>query len=267
MVGPGEKLPGVLGASVPNVNNLSMTSKGWELTISWRDRIGDFSYGITANLYDHTTTIDEYPNENKALSTAYWPGKKLGEIWGFRTVGLAKTDEEMQQHFAKMEEAYKLAHRRPGSDLQQSPVYPRRTGWQAGDVMYKDIDGDGVISQGEFTADNSGDYVVIGNTTPRYCFGLNLDAQWKGFDVKVFFQGIGKRDYWVGNGNAMFFGASGISLAGSRLPSLISTTSVRPTPPIRSAPMSTPTIPASTRADPTTHSATTAISRTQPTAA
>ncbi|WP_290455324.1 SusC/RagA family TonB-linked outer membrane protein [Paramuribaculum intestinale] len=211
MVGPGEKLPGVLGASVPNVNNLSMTSKGWELTISWRDRIGDFSYGITANLYDHTTTIDEYPNENKALSTAYWPGKKLGEIWGFRTEGLAKTDEEMQQHFAKMEEAYKLAHDGQAPTY-NNPQYILGTGWQAGDVMYKDIDGDGVISQGEFTADNSGDYVVIGNTTPRYCFGLNLDAQWKGFDVKVFFQGIGKRDYWVGNGNAMFFGASGISL-------------------------------------------------------
>ena len=211
MVGPGEALPGVLGAAVPKVNNLQMTSKGWELTISWRDRIGDFNYGITANLYDHTTTIDEYPNESLSLSQSYWPGKKLGEVWGFRTEGLAKTNEEMQQHFANMEAAYKQAHNGEAPSY-NNPQHILGNGWQAGDVMYKDIDGDGEITQGNFQADDSGDYVVIGNTTPRYCFGLNLDAQWKGFDVKIFFQGIGKRDYWVGNGNAMFFGASRVGL-------------------------------------------------------
>ncbi len=243
MVGPGAALPGVLGASVPKVNNLSMTSKGWELTISWRDRIGEFSYGITANLYDHTTTIDEYPNDTKSLSQSYWPGKKLGEIWGFRTEGLAKNDAEMQQHLDQMREAYKKVY---GKDpTYNNPQYILGNGWQAGDMMFKDIDGDGVISQGvegvyklngkiykpgdagydpnfknnpnaeaisTFTAENSGDYVVIGNTTPRYSFGLNLDAQWKGFDIKIFFQGIGKRDYFAGSGNAMFFGASRVGL-------------------------------------------------------
>ena len=211
MVGPGEALPGVLGASVPNVNNLSMTSKGWELSISWRDRIGEFSYGITANLYDHTTTIDEYPNDNKSLNYSYWSGKKLGEIWGFRTEGLAKSNEEMQQHFNEMIESYKNTHDGKAPTY-NNPQYILGSGWQAGDVMYKDIDGDGEITQGELTADNSGDYVVIGHTTPRYSFGLNLDAQWKGFDIKVFFQGVGKRDYWAGNSNAMFFGASGVGL-------------------------------------------------------
>lgn len=212
MVGPGEALPGVLGASVPDVNNLSMTSKGWELSISWRDRIGEFSYGITANLYDHTTTIDEYPNPSKSMSQAYWPGKQLGEIYGFRTAGLAKTDEEMNKHLAAMDEAYAKAHdgKAPATPLNGQSILG--SGWQAGDVMYVDIDGDGEITQGEFEGGNSGDYVVIGNTTPRYCFGLNLDAQYKGFDIKIFFQGIGKRDYWVGNGNAMFFGCSRIGL-------------------------------------------------------
>ncbi len=63
--------------------------------------------------------------------------------------------------------------------------------------MYADLDGDGVISSGGWTADDHGD-TVIGNTTPRYNFGLNLEAQWKGFDLKVFFQGTMKRDYWAG---------------------------------------------------------------------
>ncbi len=223
MVGPGATLPGVFGASVPNVNNLSMTSKGWELTISWRDRIGDFNYGITANLYDHTVTVDEYPNnETYSLTQNYWLGKKLGEIWGLTTVGIAKTDAEMQEHLSKVNQSW-IAN----------------SGWTAGDVMYADLNGDGKINNGiegmyklngkyyipgdagyedvvnnpdakaipVNTVENSGDYKVIGNTTPRYSFGLNLDASWKGFDVKIFFQGVGKRDYWASG--PMMFGAVG----------------------------------------------------------
>ena len=53
MVGPAPELPDVLGAAVPKVNNLDMTSKGWELQVSWRDRIADFRYGVTFNLSDN----------------------------------------------------------------------------------------------------------------------------------------------------------------------------------------------------------------------
>lgn len=188
MVGPGQRMSGVLGATVPNTNNLSMTSKGWELSISWRDRINDFTYGITANLYDHTVTIDEYPNPGYNLDL-YYPGAKLGDIWGLTTVGIAKTQAEMDEHLAKVDQ----------SQLGYS--------WTAGDIMYADIDGNGVIDDGEWTLQNHGDYKVIGNTTPRYNFGLILDAQWKGFDLRVYFAGVGKRDYWADN--AMFWGAVG----------------------------------------------------------
>ena len=189
MVGPGVTLPGVLGAAVPNTNNLSMTAKGWELTISWRDRVGEFGYGITANLYDHTVTVDEYPNPGNSLNY-YYPGEKLGDIWGYTTVGIAKTQEEMDAHLAQ---------------VSQSQL---GSGWRAGDIMYADLDGDGVISLGEYTLDNHGDISIIGNETPRYNFGLTLDAQWKGFDIKLYFTGVGKRDYWA-SGN-MFWGAVGI---------------------------------------------------------
>lgn len=206
MVGPGETLPGVLGASVPNVNNLSMTSKGWELTLSWRDQIGEVGYGITANVSDNIVTIDEYPNPNNDLDY-YYKGRRLGEIWGLTTVGIAKTDEEMNAHLAALDEAYKAAHNG------EAPARPNvgqnlfGSGWKAGDIMYADINGDGVIDYGEWTLENSGDYSIIGNSTPRYNFGLNLDANWRGFDVKVFFQGVGKRDY-VANG-APFWGGIG----------------------------------------------------------
>ena len=204
MVGPGPVLPDVLGTSSPNINNLAMTSRGWELTVSWRDRVGEVTYGITANLYDHTTEIDDYPNPTSNLSN-YFKGRKLGDIYGFEAIGLARSDEEMNAHLDAMDEAYTIANG-------HAPANPRQgqsilgTGWQAGDVMYKDIDGDGEITQGDFTNGNSGDYKVIGNSTARYNFGVNLDAQWKGFDIRVFLQGTLKRDYWASG--VMMFGAT-----------------------------------------------------------
>lgn len=189
MVGPGQTMPGVLGATPPNTNNLSMTSKGWELTISWRDRVGEFSYGITANLYDHTTTVDYYPNPGNSLDVAYYPGMKLGEIWGLTTIGIAKTQEEMDAHLAKVNQSL------------------LGSGWTAGDIMYADTDNSGTIDDGMWTVDDHGDFSVIGNSTPRYNFGLTLDAQWRGFDLKLYFTGVGKRDYWASNN--MFWGSVG----------------------------------------------------------
>lgn len=188
MVGPAPELPDVLGASVPRVNNLDMTSKGWDLQISWRDQIRDFTYGISLVLSDNTVTIDKYPNDSKNLGS-YYAGAKHGDIWGFTTVGIANTQEQMNSHLASADQSYF------GSN------------WTAGDIMYADLNGDGKVNRGEYTLDDHGDLSVIGNSTPRYNFGLNLDAGWKGFDLKLFFQGTMKRDYMAGG--AVFWGSIG----------------------------------------------------------
>ena len=73
-----------------------------------------------------------------------------------------------------------------------------------------DKDGDGKISKGAGTQDDHGDLKVIGNTTPRYFFGIDLNADWKGFDVRLFFQGVMKRDYWgTGRFTGYLFGVQG----------------------------------------------------------
>lgn len=188
MVGPAPELPVILGANPPRVNNLDMTSKGWDLQISWRDIIGEVSYGASFVLSDNQVVIDKYPNPSKNLGS-YYKGAKLGDIWGYTTLGIAQSQEEMDAHLKKVD---------------QSAL---GSGWTAGDIMYKDLDGDGKINGGEGTADKPGDKRIIGNSTPRYNFGLNLDAAWKGFDIKVFFQGTLKRDYAAGG--PMFWGATG----------------------------------------------------------
>ncbi|MGQ1943422.1 SusC/RagA family TonB-linked outer membrane protein [Ornithobacterium rhinotracheale] len=175
MVGPAPEVPATLGAKVPLFNNTDMESKGFELSLGWNDKIGkDFKYGIKGTLTDSKQKVTNYPNETGSLET-YYTGYELGTIWGFSTHGIAKTNQEMNEWL-------KTHNPRFGSD------------WQAGDIMYNDLNGDGIIDDGNYTLDNHGDLKIIGNSTPRYNFGLELNAQYKGFDFRAFFQGTAKRD-------------------------------------------------------------------------
>lgn len=194
MVGPAQEISPIVGASAPSRNNTSLRTKGWELQLNWQDRIGDFNYNVAFNLSDSRTHVTEYPNASKSLST-YYEGQELGQIWGYESVGMAKTDEEMAAHLEKVNQ-----NTIPGISLAPS-------GWKAGDMMYADLDGDGKITNGENTVDNPGDRKVIGNSTARYRFGLNIGAEWKGFDLSVFFQGVAKRDYLLSG--MIFWGVNG----------------------------------------------------------
>lgn len=96
-------------------------------------------------------------------------------------------------------DGYKYAHYKfanPNTPLQGKYNASSNVMFGPGDVKYKDLNGDGVIDVGDETVDNPGDRTIIGNTTPRYEYSFRIDAAWKGFDLSVFFQGIGKRDMW-----------------------------------------------------------------------
>lgn len=197
MVGPGVSLPATLGTTPPNQNLLSMRTTGWELTLGWRQVIGDFNYDVRFNLSDDRTKITDYPNREGDLGK-YIAGRYTGEIWGLETKGIARTQEEMDQHLANVDQ----------SELNGGD-------WKAGDIMYVDTDGDGKIHK-QSTIYEKGDLRVIGNSSPRYRIGLNLYAKWKGIDVSAFFQGVCKRDYYfsayggqgAGEKGAAFWGAT-----------------------------------------------------------
>ena len=87
MVGPAPELPNLLGIAVPKVNNLDMTSKGWEIQVNWRDQIRDFKYGVTLSLSDNQVVIDKYPNPSNTIldkdnNNTYYAGAHVGDIWG-----------------------------------------------------------------------------------------------------------------------------------------------------------------------------------------
>ncbi|TDU43045.1 TonB-linked SusC/RagA family outer membrane protein [Gelidibacter sediminis] len=186
MFGPAERLPAVLGTSAPQANNASIETKGFEFSLQWKDAIGEVKYNVGVILSDAMTTVTNYRNPNNLLNT-YREGQKLGEIWGFETIGLYQNQDQIDN----------------GAD--QSTMYGGV--WFPGDVQYRDLNGDGHIDWGDSTSDNPGDLSVIGNSTPRYSYSINVGLNFKGFDFSMFWQGIGKRDVWAGG--PYTFGAVG----------------------------------------------------------
>ncbi len=191
MVGPAPQLPITLGTTVPQTNNTDLKTRGFEATLGWNDRTASgFAYGAKFLLSDYSTTVTRYPNGIGSLST-YREGQKLGEIWGYQTIGIAQSEEQMSQHLATLPNGGQNA---------------LGTQWSGGDIMYADLNGDGKIDGGSNTEADPGDRRVIGNSTPRYSFGLNLNADYKNFDFSIFMQGVMKRDYW--QGGYYFWGAT-----------------------------------------------------------
>lgn len=183
MLGPAEALPAVIGAKQPRRNNATLRNRGWEFSLGWADNIGnDLTYSVRAMMSDNKGEIIEYYNPTNILTT-YYEGMDQGEIWGYQTVGLFQSQAEID------------------NNADQSFLFGD---WNTGDIHYADLNDDGVINRGQNTVDNPGDLRVIGNSTPRYLFGLSLGAAYKNFSFSMFWQGVGKRDMAL-DGN-MFYG-------------------------------------------------------------
>lgn len=168
--------PEVLGANGPPTNGAELKTKGWELSLSWRDKIGkDFTYDVSLILSDSQAEITKYDNPSGNINTFY-VGKKYGDIWGYTTEGLFQSAE----------------------DVANSPSQKaiKDTDWGPGDVKFKDLNGDEVISNGRQTLDDHGDLSVIGNTTPRYQYGININLGYKDFYLRALMQGVGQQEFF-----------------------------------------------------------------------
>ena len=189
MLAPGVQLPAVVGASAPYQNTADMRTRGWELSLNWRDQIGKVGYRLGFNLSDYKSKITKYDdNAATKLLSSFYPGQVMGEIWGYVADGYYTVDDFEDTSSWKLKEGI--------TSINGYNVRP-------GDVKFKNLRDDesstNVITSGDNTFDNPGDRKVIGNTTPRYQYGINLGANYAGFDLNVILQGTGKRDYWISN--------------------------------------------------------------------
>ena len=185
--------PAVFGAAVPRGNYADLTTKGWEASITWRDKFGNgkkpFKYNVRFVLSDNKTVIDKYNNPEKFLND-YYVGQTIGEIWGYETVGFF------------IDAADVASHAKQNPQMRASP-----TGlWFPGDIKLRDLNKDGLINVGEDKAGKSGDRRIIGNSSARYLFGVNLGADWSNFSFSVFLQGVGKQQWYPSTEAEMFWG-------------------------------------------------------------
>ncbi|WP_194285648.1 TonB-dependent receptor [Sphingobacterium zhuxiongii] len=192
MLSVGETLPDVFGANEPKVNAADLRTKGFDLSLTWRDQLNlaskPFNYSVRAILSDYTSEITKFSNPAGLLNT-YYEGQQLGEIWGYRYDGFFKTTEEAQA-YAKTVNQDQINRRRvqaPTEDLRRL---------QAGDIKILDLNGDGIINAGKSTLEDPGDREIIGNSQPRYSYGLTFSANWNGIDASIFLQGIGRRNWY-----------------------------------------------------------------------
>lgn len=195
MLTKSKQLPAVLGTGEPQTNAADLKTLGWESSIQWRDQFQlankPFSYDFQFVLSDNRSEITRYDNPNGYLGD-YYVGEHIGEIWGYVTDGFFKTDDEYLKS-ADQSKVSTIAYSVDGHPM-------------AGDIKFRDLNGDGVIYNGNNTLSDHGDMKVIGNTTPRYSYGFNAHGSWNRFDLSVFFQGVGKRDFWPGIESGIFWG-------------------------------------------------------------
>lgn len=186
-------VPAVLGTSSPKGNYADLRTRGLELSLEWKDRIAwprPMDYSVKFVLSDSQAEITRYNNPNGLIDNVYYKGAKVGEIWGYEVVGLFQSEEEIaswaDQSYMKTSQGQKT--------------------WLPGDMKYADLSKDGKINDGKRTVEDHGDLRVIGNTTPRWRFGVNLSASWNGIFLTAFFQGVGHRDWYPSVESNAFWG-------------------------------------------------------------
>ena len=195
MLTPGVTVPSSLGTGAPRMNFGEMATTGWELAVDFNHKFSNgLGIGVTGSLSDFTEKIVDYANTTKGL-TSYYSGRTLGDIWGYETDRFfTKNDFELDPNGEMILVG--------GKPVRKAGVATQRQ-WEAswffygpGDIKYKDLDGNDTINFGSNTLDDHGDLKMIGNSTPRYQYGFRLNADYKGFDLSVYIQGVGRRNMY-----------------------------------------------------------------------
>jgi TonB-linked SusC/RagA family outer membrane protein len=171
-------VPSSFGTDAPRENDGALRTSGYEIGIDANYNITkDWTFYGAVAFWDSKTMFTKWNNPSELLSLNY-KGKMFGEIWGFET----------DRYFTKDDDLSKLPN--------QSKLADGNFVFGPGDVKYKDLDGNGVIDGGKVTRSDHGDLKLLGNSLPRYQYSFRLGSAFKGFDIDVLFQGVGKVNYW-----------------------------------------------------------------------
>ncbi len=208
--------PSILGIGAPKTNNGKFRSKGWEVELNWRDRIGEVTYNIGANLADNHTEVMRLENNenvpNAGVNTGRLIGKPKTALYVYETMPIFQNQAEVDAYYNKYYWVDPNDHDKgvkPGNIL-PAPQDKNTGSLRPGARGRVDVNGNGVIDKD--------DLVYKGDTAPHFTFGFRLGLEWKGIDFNAFFQGQGKQNVlrtgylyapWIANytlQNAAFMG-------------------------------------------------------------
>ena len=163
LVSAGSLFSEVIGTGVPKQCIGAVDTKGLEVSLTWRDKVGEaFNYYVGGNFSSMKTEIIENGEGYQPYSYLYKKGDRLGQNYGLEAIGYFNDWDDIENSPKQM-----FSEVRPG------------------DIKYKDQNGDKQIDEH--------DVVAIGHsTTPGLFYGINVGFEYKGFGVDMLFQGAGQ---------------------------------------------------------------------------
>lgn len=219
MLTDGMSLPAVYGADAPKSNSADLRTRGYELSISWKDQfnIGSvpFGYFVKASMSNYDAHITRYNSNANKLLGDYYEGMRIGDIWGVECDGLFQSDEEAADYMANV-----CNLESTDGDLWGIISNRMVGGFKAGDMRFVDLDGDKIITYGQKdmvdengnpvpirSLKNHGDFKILGNSLASLQYGITLGFDVLGFDFSMFLQGTGNHYWYPAGMNYSFWGA------------------------------------------------------------
>lgn len=221
MIVPQEGIPPTYGAGAPQSNFGSLRTTGIEIQLDYNHQFNNgLSLNFVAMFADAMTKITKYGTTERI--DLWYVGKTYGEIWGYETDRLYQKEDFAYDGAGNLvtvqsEDNFNINQLSDENGSTQGELQSGNFRFGPGDVKFKDLNGDGLITDGSRLIDDHGDLKVIGNFTPRYEYGFRAGANFKGIDFNIFLQGIGKRDVW-GNG---FLALPGFQASDGAMPQAI----------------------------------------------
>lgn len=184
--------------STPMQNAGSVRNKGWEVQLSYKDRIGDFNFELSGNFTKVKNEVTALGGNDDAIyggnlgspnNLGYVNktvvGAPIACFYGWKTAGIMTEADFNEDGSPKV------------------PVFSSGSTYTPGDMKFVDVNGDGVIDDNDRT--------FIGNPNPDFYYGFNINMEYKGFDLSMFFQGVaGNEIYDV----TRYFRYSNVSYSG-----------------------------------------------------
>lgn len=181
-IGPAKQLPEVLGTNPPQQNNSVSETRGWELSVSWKGQMGTLknspvNYRIRAGISDYIGYVVSYDSGTSGKRDLWTPGQRFGELYGYKGIGIGTSADDFANH-----------------------AFNRNDWYYQGDYIFADLNGDGIINQGEGgTWYAQGDRSFLGYTYPRYKYNMSFVVNWKGLSLSILLDGVGSQKKYVAN--------------------------------------------------------------------